>query len=57
MMTAEALDAVDNVKSCGSPAKTRTDWASKAREIAVAIARPANGQFGEMFAVSCERPA
>ena len=57
MMTAEVLEAAVNVKSYASLAKTRTDWASKAREIAVAIARPANGPFGETFAASCERPA
>jgi hypothetical protein len=56
-MTAGALGAAVNVKSYGSPVKTRTDWASKAREIAVAIARLVNDQSDEMFAVSCERPA
>lgn len=55
MMTAE--EVAGNVKSCGLPARTRTGWASKAREIAVAIARPANGRFGEMSVVSCEPPA
>ena len=56
-MTAGGSEEADNVKSCGSPAKTKTGWESKAREIAVAIARPANGLFGKMFAVSYERPA
>jgi hypothetical protein len=49
--------AADNVKSCVSRAKTRTGWVNRAREIAVAIERPANGQFGGMFAVSYEPPA
>jgi len=56
-MTAGGLEEADNVKICGSPAKTRTGWESKAREIAVAIARPANGRLGETSAVNCEQLA
>ena len=52
-----AEEVAGNVRSCGLPARTRTGLASKAKEIAVAIARRANGQFGETSAVSCEQPA
>ncbi|WP_158091657.1 hypothetical protein [Bradyrhizobium canariense] len=45
-----------NVNNCGLPAKIKTGWESKAKEIVVAIARPANGPLGEMFAASCDPP-
>jgi len=48
---------VRNVNSCGLPAKIRTGWESRAKEIVGAIARPANGPFGEMFAASYDPPA
>jgi len=55
-MTAGGLEEADNVKSCGSPAKIRTGWENRAKEIAAAIARPANDLRGKMFAASYERP-
>jgi hypothetical protein len=55
-MTAAGLEEADNVKSYGSPAKIRTGWENRAKEIAVAIARPASGQRGKMFAASYEPP-
>ena len=44
------------MNNCGLPAKIKTGWESKAKEIVVAIARPANGPLGEMFAASCDPP-
>ncbi|MCK1412574.1 MULTISPECIES: hypothetical protein [unclassified Bradyrhizobium] len=47
---------MDNVNNCALPAKTRIGWESKAKEIVAAIARPANGPFGKMFAASYDPP-
>ncbi|MGY3410098.1 hypothetical protein ACVWZV_006211 [Bradyrhizobium sp. GM5.1] len=55
-MTAAAREPVGSVNSYGLPAKIKTGWESKAKEIVVAIARPANGPFGEMFAASYDPP-
>ena len=42
-----------NAKNCGVPAKTRTAWASRAKETAADTARPAKDRFGGMCAANC----
>jgi hypothetical protein len=51
-----AAEGVDNARSCGVLAKTKTGWGSRAKETAADTGRPAKGQFGGMCAANCGKP-
>jgi hypothetical protein len=48
---------VANARNCGLPAKTRTGWGSRAKEIAADTGKPAKGPSDAMCAANCAQLA